>query len=109
MQLSDIRSCNQLSMKHKRCIFKQTCSFVGNILERIALAYRNELWQWVSLLGNKKLHSFFYKRQARSKLLFTGTANKMGECSLSMYTDVNGLHAKHANSRGLETCLYRKF
>ena len=55
-QLSDIRSCNQLSMKYKRCIFKQTCSFAGNILERIALAYGNELWQWVSLLGNIILH-----------------------------------------------------
>ena len=28
--------------------------------------------------------------QARSKLLFTGTANKMGESNLCMYTDVNG-------------------
>ena len=42
-QFSDIRSCNQLSTKHKRCMFKQTHPFVGNILERRTLANRDEL------------------------------------------------------------------
>ena len=35
-------------------------------------------------------HGVCIQFQARSKLLFTGTANKMGESSLCMYTDVNG-------------------
>ena len=42
-QFSDIGSSNQLSMKHKWCIFKQTRSFAGNILERRTLASRDKL------------------------------------------------------------------
>ena len=62
-QLSDIGLCNQLSTKHKRCIFKQSCSFAGNILERIALANRNALWQWVNLLGNIRNTAFFFIKE----------------------------------------------
>ena len=42
-QLLNIVLCNQLSMKHKSCIFKQTRSFVGNILERRTLANTDKL------------------------------------------------------------------
>ena len=42
-QFSDIGWSNQLSMKHKRCIFKQTHLFAGNILERRTLANRDKL------------------------------------------------------------------
>ena len=35
--------CNQLSIKHKWSIFKQTHSFVGNNLERRILANRSKL------------------------------------------------------------------
>ena len=47
-QFSDIRWSNQLSTKHKRCIFKQTRSFAGNILERRTPHYkRNGLEGWL--------------------------------------------------------------
>ena len=42
-QFLDIGSCNQLSMKHKWCILKQTHSFAGNILKRRTLANRDKL------------------------------------------------------------------
>ena len=42
-QFSDIGWSNQLSTKHKRCIFKQTRSFAGNILERRTHANKDKL------------------------------------------------------------------
>ena len=42
-QFSDIGLCNQLLMKHKRCILKQTRSFAGNILKSRTLANRDKL------------------------------------------------------------------
>ena len=39
----DIGSCNQLSMKHKWCILKQTHSFAGNIPKRRTFADRDKL------------------------------------------------------------------
>ena len=51
-QFLDIGWSNQLSTKHKRCIFKQTRLFAGNILERRTLANRDKLERRVSLLNN---------------------------------------------------------
>ena len=66
-QLSDIGSCNQLSTKHKRRIFKQTRPFAGNILERRTLANRDELYRQVSVLGNISPR---YKRNGLESWLF---------------------------------------
>ena len=66
-QFSDIGSSNQLSTKHKRCIFKQTRLFAGNIPERRTLANRDKLYQWVSLLSNRTKR---YKRNGLEGWLF---------------------------------------